>query len=325
MKVQSTGMQQFSKHMKVLIAGANGSGRLRVAATFPDPFVISMKANLMSIADRGIPFTEVESEADLGEIIRVLRDNPALIRSPVQTVILSSIDELQRIIMFERLRAEKKAVFAMSDWQWLGQKTQNILTAFTSLKMNVVLITHVKNGQDELGDTHIEPALQGSVNNYLGQYVDYAFLLKNYVTKNDEGKDVRYRFLQSVCDDQIGWLKDDSLTLPSRVGVNFQDDYKKLQSYVKKWSGPRTVSVTFEAPRDKTKPTSVIQGQTHVLPSDAKPNVLPNGVVAKDLGLGVNMFCEECGDELDNEIQGDRTYIRSQEVLCKTHERVPVS
>lgn len=238
--VKRTGAEEYGRTMKVLLAGAAGAGKTRMSSTFPNPFYANVEGGLMSVADRAVPFIDVNSTDDLNSLLMALRQPPRarenMLGAPVQTVIIDTLDALQKLLIEERKRAEHKETMAIADWGWLGDQLRLIVRNYRNLDLNVIFCCHVKTQEDgETGQTFVAPALQGAMGDEIAAYVDIAGLLRAApVNKVKDGKQVRVlqRLFQTSPDARHPWLKDRSGTLPMDLEVNLVNDGKNLMKMI---------------------------------------------------------------------------------------------
>lgn len=238
--IKRTGSKDYGRFMKVLICGDPGAGKTLISSTFPSPIYASAEGGLMSIADRAIPYTEIRSSDDLLSLKNAV-DQPADVREKllgfqVDTVVIDTIDEIQKILVRERLHETKKDSMSLPDWGWLGEQMQAIVRGFRNLDLNVVFTCHLRETKDdESGRVVYEPGLQGAFGKQIAGYVDLALVLKAHQsTKIVEGEAQRVtlRYLQAAPDLAHPWVKDRSGKLPMEFEVNFENDHKRLEALV---------------------------------------------------------------------------------------------
>lgn len=286
-EVFTTGSEDYGQHMKVLVCGHAGAGKTLFSSTFPNTFFASAEGGLMSVARRRVRGTNIRSSADLREVKQAL-DQPANVRAellggPVDTIVIDTIDEIQRLLHKERLEAKRLESFDQASWGWLGEQMRAILRGFRNLEMNVVFTCHLKESTDQsTGQVFFKPALQGAVGDEVSQYMDLALLLRTELatrinTQTNSTERYEKRFLQTYKDSQHDWIKDRSGQLPGEVEVNFEDDYERLNTaifgFVSEWTEQR-VTQSLEQIVEATGPSD-----SEVLAAAAKAAPTPNEVV----------------------------------------------
>lgn len=239
-EVSRAGEDDYGSYIKILIVGDPGSGKTRHSSCWPDPLILNAEAGLMSIRDRGTPNVKVNSQAQINEVITALRQPPEVRKKnlgvPVSTVVLDTVDEVARILIKERLSAERKETFAIADWGWLGDQLRGMIRALRNLDMHVVLTVHSKSTEDsDTGRTFVKPGIQGAMGDEIAGYVDLAVLLQaRPVTKVVKGQAVRevQRYFQTYQDPIHPWVKDRSGQLPMEFPINFDDDFERLDTLI---------------------------------------------------------------------------------------------
>lgn len=274
--VNRTGAADYGRYIKALICGNPGSGKTLISSTFPDPFYASAESGLMSIADRNLPFTVIRASEELNELLRYMRLDPAVreekLGVPVQTVVIDTIDEIQDILINERLKSEKTDTMRMQDWGWLGDQMKAIVSGFRNLDMNVVFTCHIKQvTESETGKVWYLPALKGAIDEKIAGMVDLSLMLQyTSETKIIEGRTQKIRSRQLISEPfrQYEFLKDRSGKLPSSADVNFEDDYQRMHDViyskvtelvatqaivVDELPAPRSLEDEVEAPKPSAK------------------------------------------------------------------------
>lgn len=240
LEIRRTGAVDYGRYTKALICGEPGSGKTLISSTWPHPFFASAEGGLMSIADRNVPYTEVRSMEDLVRIKNSL-DQPSSVREeifgfPVETVVIDTIDEVQQIMIRERVKNERIESMRLADWNWLNEQMSSLIRGFRNLDIHVVFTCHVKETSDsESGKTWVKPGLQGGITDKIAAYVDFALLLKSNLRTEvigDEAQRVMKRELQTFPDPLHPWIKDRSGRLPQELEVNFEDDFERINQLV---------------------------------------------------------------------------------------------
>lgn len=354
-EIRRTGASDYGRYTKALICGEPGAGKTLISSTWPNPLYASAEGGLMSIADRNIPYVEIRSLDDLLRIKNSL-DQPEDVREQifgfkVETVVIDTIDEVQQIMVRERLRDERIAGMRLADWNWLSEQMGALIRGFRNLDMHVVFTCHLKETSDsDTGKTWVKPGLQGSMADKIAAYVDLALLLKNGLRTEvveGEAKRVMSRELQTFPDPLHPWIKDRSGKLPQDLDVNFADDFERIEelifgsvdlkegavSEMHELAEPEdAIAPAPEAPAPEPEPVKVadpvlkadppeqvvVAAEADAEPSASGPrNQLPDGVEPKDLGHGVNIYCTVCGDEVASEEDADLSRIRHRRIMCK--------
>jgi hypothetical protein len=290
LSIRVTGADEYGQYLKCLICGDPGAGKTRSSSTWPNPLIASVNANLMSVADRQVPYAAITSSADLLQLRHML-DNPPerraeLIGRPVDTLIVDTIDHFQQILAAERRRDEKKDTLAGADWGWLGDEMRSIVRGLRNLPLHVVLLCHLKVTEDqETNRVMVRPSLQGAMGDEIAGYVDVALAFKAVTTlevspDGQSSQRVVHRYAQTYPDPQLAWVRDNSGNLPPEFEVNFTDDFERLYGAV--FGGlDLPASTVLAYLDDAVKATALApSGNSHVQvaakPVAAKPVPQPN-------------------------------------------------
>lgn len=320
LNIQRTGSEDYGRHIKALICGYAGSGKTLISSTFPNPFFVSAEGGLMSLAERDIPYVKVpEPGTKISDTLLTLKmrlEQSPDVRAkqfgfPVDTVIIDTIDEISRLLLREKMTAEKHDSAELKDYGWLKEQMGGFVTGLRNLDINVVFTCHLKTYEITDGLTGLIPAIEGGFSQRMAEYVDLAVILKsNLVTKVVGHDSVRVieRYMQCFPDPKTEWVKDRSNKLPQELPVNFVDDYDRIAKLI--WGKIPKVG--------KAKTPAVTEPETVVDPEDLVTSSAPS---AQDTGTPVDakkdvFTCEDCNQGFSDEDQHDRSQIRYHAVVC---------
>ncbi len=180
----STKGKFWPQHLRVLVAGDPGTGKTTFATDFPDPFVINCAGGLASVADQEFAYADVYSEADVATAVEAIKagsDGPLGDYTP-QTLVIDSIDELQRRIMLSRLNEKQRSETQIDDWGWIATRFNKMFTALANLDMHLVITCRINDEMDKL-------AIGGQFGNQIHNYVDYALRAETPLKDLPEGAD----------------------------------------------------------------------------------------------------------------------------------------
>lgn len=327
--VRRTGADDYGKFIKALIAGTPGAGKTRVSATFPNPLIASAEGGLMSIAEKGVPYVEIDSIADLIGVRSIVESDAEtreeLIGAPVDTVVIDTIDTVQKLLVAERLAETKQDSMKIQDWGWLGNQMTSIITGFRSCDMHVVFTCHIKDKQDaETGRTWFEPDLQGQISNQIPGMVDLALVLRSRSLSraNEETNEIEKtldRYMLAAPTDQFDWVKDRSGKLPAEFNVDMETEFERLFDTIFGHVDVDASEVLLEADVEDPRGAHPKIHRTAVGHDD----VVPEGESKSPAGTELpteEAACEVCS-EVVNEDQADLSQIRWRKVLCVKHMR----
>jgi hypothetical protein len=281
LKIKRAGADEYGRTLKLLLAGDPGSGKTRLASTFPNVFYANADAGMMSVVDRQPPFVDVDSTETLTQLLQALRQTPKqrqqILGAPVSTVVVDTVDSIQKILIEERKKEQKKDALAISDWGWLGDQLRVLIRNFRNLDMNVIFTVHLKAVEDsESGQTFIKPGLQGQMGDEIAAYFDVCGLLKaSPITVVKDGRQTRVlqRLMQTGPDARHPWLKDRSGKLPVDFDIDLTTDGPKLLKVV--FGGaPAAPSEVTEAKVARTEPeTTLRSSRPHPTEAEPQPEV----------------------------------------------------
>jgi len=237
LQVQTSGKMEAPK-LKLLVCGNPGAGKTRMASTFPNPFYISAEGGLLSIRDRDVPYIEMRQRADLYAVKEVIEGGLAekTIGRPVDTLVIDTIDEVQNILMRERLEDTKSENFGLQDWGWIADQMKSLIRGLRSLPVHVIFTCHLKETSDsDSGEVWFEPGMQGQTSKHIPAAVDLALVLTSktkVVAVGGQKERVVTRMLQTYPDRHHRWIKDRSGKLPPNVEIDFENDFQRISDLI---------------------------------------------------------------------------------------------
>lgn len=239
-EIKTTGAEEYGPFLKMMVCGDSKSDKTAFASTFPNPLFASAWGGLMGIADRHLPYTKIEATDQLRELYKLLQQPPAtrqrMFGCQVDTIVVDTLDEIQRILMRERTVAKKDECFNYKDYGWLGEQMQNITKVFRNLDMHVLFLAHVRESRDEeLGRVLFKPGFGGQFCDIVTQYVDFAFLLSSRTSRAAVGDEVEIttrHILQTAPDERFTWIDDGSRRLPGEIELDLETDYKTIREMI---------------------------------------------------------------------------------------------
>lgn len=176
MKVRVAGQSEFPYHLRMLVVGDHYVGKTALAQTAPAPlFVVFGNADKTTLAKEGSRYVEVTTEGEIMELKESLQseDRDSLFGGPIETLVFDTIDELQRVLLVNRLNADRRINTSRDDWGWLGIRMNAIIRGMSSLDLNIIYLSETK--VDEAGT--IRPGLQGMFVDQIHNFVDMSSLL----------------------------------------------------------------------------------------------------------------------------------------------------
>lgn len=190
--------------LKLLLYGDSGTGKTWTASTAPNPVFLLTEPN-------GLPTIRVSSpgavviQADEGHggmdtvrsFLRAAKDGTLQRETGGQTVVLDSLNELQRMLRDEIMAskvvsANGEAKFTLKDWGTLTDRMRGLVRAFRDLPMHIVAITHADSQVEEsTGERHVQPQFQGrALPNEIAGYFSAVGLMYRERAMDEDGNAV---------------------------------------------------------------------------------------------------------------------------------------
>lgn len=185
--------------VKLLVYGQAGAGKTTLAATMPNPIIISAEGGLLSIKDSDLPYLEVNDMASLMEAFEYVAGDGG---KDFSSVVLDSISEIGEVVLIAEKAKNKDGRAAYGE---MASQMTSLIRAFRDLPGKHVLMTaKVEKAQDESGRMLYSPSLPG---NKVAQSLPYFFdeVLALRVEKDPEG--ITQRAL--MCDSDGLWIAKD--------------------------------------------------------------------------------------------------------------------
>lgn len=165
--------------IKALVYGSAGAGKTTLAASMPNPIIISAEGGLLSIQGAGLPYIEVNSMETLQESFEYVAS------SDFESVVLDSISEIGEVVLIHEKSVNKDGRAAYGE---MAAQMTSIIRAFRDLPgKNVLFTAKVEKSQDESGRMLYAPSMPGTK---VGQALPYFFdlVLPLRVEKDADGQ-----------------------------------------------------------------------------------------------------------------------------------------
>lgn len=168
--------------INLLVYGQAGAGKTTLIKTMPNPIILSAESGLLSIADAGLPYIEIDSIDTLRESYLWLTQSDEA--KDFESVALDSVSEIGEVCLAGEKRTAKdprQAYGALADT--MGE----IIRSFRDLpNRHVYFSAKVEKTQDDMGRILYAPSMPGSK---VGQSLPYFFdeVLALRIEKDAEG------------------------------------------------------------------------------------------------------------------------------------------
>jgi len=202
----------------VLILGAPGAGKTRLAGTFPDPLFIDLE-NGASTAHRGeVNRIDVPTDANtLGKLIQITdqiakakSNGPGTVISPtgkpVRTLVVDSIDAVQQAVADFQILQGRRFQMQQRDWGELLMRMRPIDLKLRSLPVHVVVVAHtkVRDSDSEKGVGVMDLSVQGALRDQMPRWYDVILHISE-TTSADE----RLVYTDRIVHNRHRWLAKD--------------------------------------------------------------------------------------------------------------------
>ncbi|RTK93380.1 hypothetical protein EKI60_05945 [Candidatus Saccharibacteria bacterium] len=205
-----------------------------------------MSAPQIPLALFGAKSVEITSEADLKALKVALtgssEEREARFGFPVDTLVIDSVDELQRLLLTARLEEARRIETTGEDWSWISNRLNRIYTGISSLELNLISVSRLTTVYESPVS---KPNIQGSFGSQIHNYVEYAFMLDCLginidltdveVDLDDNSIHLDYntpptRTLVTNPIASAPWVHDDTGTLPPFIDLTFENDFDTIVS-----------------------------------------------------------------------------------------------
>lgn len=353
--IKKTGKAEYGQYVKMMVYGPPGSGKTLFSSTAKDVLIGNIDEGLMTLAERGVAYTDIQHPEDLHELLMHLRQP----NHGYKTVVIDTLDELQKVFIASKLKKERKEQMALQDWGWLGEQLQKVLRAYRSLPMNVIFLCHSTTETDnESGGLAEKPLLQGAIKDQVAGFFDLVAYIQ--ATTMKEGEDlVVTHHLRFQPGPRYPILKDRSGKMPGFYKLNLETDFEDMHQLIYGAIGElsesevvKTIEAAEEPAAEVVAPApapvkppaarkAAVAAVKQELKAEAPKQTDPHGptgktvkvvpavrdeddaieLLKKELGAVDTKevyTCVECSAEVDEDL-ADLTKIRHRKVLCQTH------
>lgn len=249
--VNTAGQNEINPNIRLLVAGQEDAALAGFSLTAPDVLIASVSAPMVPLAVAGAKYVTITSEDDLRALKVALEgtaeEREAKFGFPVKTLVLYSLDELQRIMLVARMAREKRMETVSEDWTWISNRLNRIYTGLDGLDLNIITVTHLAQVHES---TAVKPNIQGAFVTQIHKYVDYALLLDSFEevvepvneevevdvvsTTNEVVLDYPTKVVKTLITaptQNAGWIHDDTGTLPRFLDLTQEDDFATIVGY----------------------------------------------------------------------------------------------
>lgn len=218
MQIEAIGVNDYASgkaFIKQLILGEPDAGKTRYSSAYPRPLFLACEPTVTaSIASRKIKYAEGVGSPRIVRVAGTARPSEVMLDAldylkqitrgggdtKYQTVVLDTLDGLQRLLKDEWVASENASMFTGRDaWGFIEAKLNLIITRLLNLDCNVLVLCHLKDYEIEerQGDivekrTVYAPFLQGGIKDSIFHDFDLIGLLKREIRGDAEYRGITY-------------------------------------------------------------------------------------------------------------------------------------
>ncbi len=157
-----------SSGVKVLVYGQAGAGKTTLIRTAPAPLILSAEAGLLSLAGTDIPFIEIHSIAELGEVGQWITQSKEA--AQFKTICLDSISEIAEVCLSEAKQSLKDGRAAYGE---MAEQMSKVIRAYRDIPgRNIYFTAKMDKSESDTGARLFAPSMPGKT---LTQQLPYFF------------------------------------------------------------------------------------------------------------------------------------------------------
>lgn len=219
-KLKQAGSDEIPSTTKILIASHTSAKLTELSLQAPNTLTIAVGACKPVLALAEAMYVEVTDEESLYALKVALDGTPEERRErfgfDIETIVINTVDGLQRLLLDNRLRENRRLNIENDDWNWITSRLHAIFGGLSELGLNLVVLSHLSN----VGESSVvKPNIIGNFNSQIHDYVDYAFWLDTYETRAVDSIEEpietieRGWTLRTHPDGSAPWIHDDTQSL----------------------------------------------------------------------------------------------------------------
>ena len=168
--------------VKIVVYGMSGAGKTRLAATLPDPIIISAESGLLSLSEFALPYIEVNSYQSLKDAYEWASSSSEA--SQFESIAIDSLSEIGEVVLTHEKKVNKDGRAAYGE---MAVQILEIVKCFRDLAgKNIYFSAKCEKQQDETGKILYSPSMPGSkLAQQIPYLVDEVFALR--VEKDSDG------------------------------------------------------------------------------------------------------------------------------------------
>lgn len=157
-----------SSGVKMLVYGQAGAGKTTLIKTAPAPLILSAEAGLLSLAGTDIPYVEIHSIAELGEVGQWITQSKEA--AQFKTICLDSISEIAEVCLSEAKQSLKDGRAAYGE---MADQMSKVIRAYRDIPgRNIYFTAKMDKSESDTGARLFAPSMPGKT---LTQQLPYFF------------------------------------------------------------------------------------------------------------------------------------------------------
>lgn len=221
-KIQYTDDAKSFQGVKCCVYGRSGTGKTRLAATGPRPFIFSAENGLLSLRKVKVPYSIIKTYKDLEEA-RDWALKSAEARN-YDTLSLDSVSEIAEVLLADEKEKTKDPRKAYGE---LSGKVQDVLRDFRDMPQKHVLFIAKEEAYDVNGMKTSRPSFPGQ---QLGQAMPYFFDEVFHLIQYQDQQTKEFAAALKCRTDQLSEAKDRSGALEPWEPANLTHIFNKIMA-----------------------------------------------------------------------------------------------
>lgn len=197
--IKTAGLHEYMEggkaKLRFLLLGTAGSGKTRFGSFAPKPIFADCENGILSVADRGVPYAEIESTEDMDAFLTTLefecKKPPAQRRW--ETVIIDTLDTYERHVIHNYLKKKRRTEMdGWEDWGYLSAEMTSVIERLSLLDMNVIVLCHTKSvsRKGQVPEDQFILRLKGDLGQQLPNDFDFVGMIQQEFGPGDDGREV---------------------------------------------------------------------------------------------------------------------------------------
>lgn len=205
--VNVAGKTDVRNKVRMLLVGERQLRYEFMDRTMSDPIFIRFDNSVDPLATEGHTYTVITCSDDIKDLALALKESDVRF-----TIAVDTVEQLQRMLMTERLNREGRDYIKGDDYNWMASMMGAIFRLLNDTGNHVVYLSGVRHMNPEGDFGYTLPGIFGSFGEQVQEYVDYA-LHYDYFSESTVNEDLTVEiknttFLRTEPDARHPWIFD---------------------------------------------------------------------------------------------------------------------